>query len=80
MEKRVIATRRIQLELWQSEYRKAELLKHQTDMEVELQQFTTKGDKILDVPLAKIGRKGLFTKELEVAMLEGSAHVAVHSL
>ena len=80
MEKLVIATRRSQLALWQSEYIKAELLKHYPNMEVELQEFTTKGDKILDVPLAKIGGKGLFTKELEVAMLEGSAHLAVHSL
>ena len=80
MKKLVIATRRSQLALWQSEYIKAELLKHYPNMEVELQEFTTKGDKILDVPLAKIGGKGLFTKELEVAMLEGSAHLAVHSL
>jgi len=49
-------------------------------MEIVLQEFMTKGDKILDVPLAKIGGKGLFTKELEVAMLEGNAHLAVHSL
>ena len=49
-------------------------------MQIELQEFVTKGDKILDVPLAKIGGKGLFTKELEVAMLEGTAHLAVHSL
>ena len=69
MEKLVIATRRSQLALWQSEYIKA-----------QLQEFVTKGDKILDVPLAKIGGKGLFTKELEVAMLEGTAHLAVHSL
>ena len=80
MEKLVIATRRSQLALWQSEYIKAELLKHYPNMEVDLQEFTTKGDKILDVPLAKFGGKGLFTKELEVAMLEGSAHLAVHSL
>ena len=80
MEKLVIATRRSQLALWQSEYVKSLLQKHYPDMEIELQEFTTKGDKILDVPLAKIGGKGLFTKELEVAMLEGSAHLAVHSL
>lgn len=80
MRKLVIATRKSQLALWQSEYVKAELLKHYPDMEIELQEFSTKGDKILDVPLAKIGGKGLFTKELEVAMLEGIAHLAVHSL
>ena len=80
MEKLVIATRRSQLALWQSEYVKSLLQKHYPGMEIELQEFTTKGDKILDVPLAKIGGKGLFTKELEVAMLEGTAHLAVHSL
>ena len=80
MKKLVIATRRSQLALWQSEYVKAMLQEHYPDMEIELQEFVTKGDKILDVPLAKIGGKGLFTKELENAMLEGSAHLAVHSL
>jgi hydroxymethylbilane synthase len=72
MEKLVIATRRSQLALWQSEYVKAKLQEHYPDMQIELQEFVTKGDKILDVPLAKIGGKGLFTKELEVAMLEGT--------
>ncbi len=80
MDKLIIATRRSQLALWQSEYIKAELKKFYPEMEVELQEFVTKGDKILDVPLAKIGGKGLFTKELEVAMLNGEAHLAVHSL
>ncbi|MBS9782624.1 MAG: hydroxymethylbilane synthase [Arcobacter sp.] len=80
MEKLVIATRKSKLALWQSEYVKAELLKHYPNMEIELKEFSTKGDKILDVPLAKIGGKGLFTKELEVAMLNGEAHLAVHSL
>lgn len=80
MEKLVIATRKSKLAIWQSEYVKQELKKHYPHLEIELQEFSTKGDKILDVPLAKIGGKGLFTKELEVAMLEGSAHLAVHSL
>ena len=80
MEKLVIATRRSQLALWQSEYIKAQLQEFYPDMQIELQEFVTKGDKILDVPLAKIGGKGLFTKELEMAMLEGTAHLAVHSL
>ena len=80
MKKIVIATRKSQLALWQSEYIKSELQKHYPKLEIELQEFSTKGDKILDVPLAKIGGKGLFTKELEVAMLEGTAHLAVHSL
>jgi hydroxymethylbilane synthase len=80
MDKLVIATRRSQLALWQSEFIKAELQRHYPDMEIVLQEFVTKGDKILDVPLAKIGGKGLFTKELELAMLNGEAHLAVHSL
>ena len=80
MKKLVIATRRSQLALWQSEFVKSELQKHYPEMEISLQEFVTKGDKILDVPLAKIGGKGLFTKELEIAMLEGEAHLAVHSL
>ena len=80
MEKLVIATRRSKLALWQSEFIRDELKKHYPDMEITLQEFVTKGDKILDVPLAKIGGKGLFTKELEIAMLEGNAHLAVHSL
>lgn len=80
MEKLIIATRRSQLALWQSEYVKSLLQEHYPNMEVEVKEFMTKGDKILDVPLAKIGGKGLFTKELENAMLEGNAHLAVHSL
>jgi len=80
MEKLIIATRRSQLALWQSEYIKTQLLKHYPNMQIELKEFVTKGDKILDVPLAKIGGKGLFTKELEIAMLNGLAHLAVHSL
>jgi len=80
MEKLIIATRRSQLALWQSKYIKAQLLKHYPNMQIELKEFVTKGDKILDVPLAKIGGKGLFTKELEIAMLNGLAHLAVHSL
>ena len=70
MQKLVIATRRSQLALWQSEYIKAELLKHYPNMEVELQEFTTKGDKILDVPLAKIGGKGLLQKSLKLQCLK----------
>ena len=80
MKKLIIATRKSKLALWQSEHIKAELEKAFPDMEVELSEMSTKGDKILDTPLAKIGGKGLFTKELEDAMLEGRAHIAVHSL
>ena len=57
MEKLIIATRRSQLALWQSEFVKSELQKHYPNMEIVLQEFMTKGDKILDVPLAKIGGK-----------------------
>ncbi len=80
MEKLIIATRKSKLALWQSEYIKAELNKHYPDMEVELKTFSTRADKILDVPLAKIGGKGLFTKELEIALASKEADIAVHSL
>lgn len=80
MKKLIIATRRSKLALWQSEYVKAKLLEHYPDMEIELKEISTKADKILDVPLAKIGGKGLFTKELEVALANKEAHIAVHSL
>lgn len=75
-----IATRKSALALWQAEYVKAELEKFHTDLTVELVPMSTKGDKILDTPLAKIGGKGLFVKELEQAMLEGRADIAVHSM
>ncbi|RXJ76790.1 hydroxymethylbilane synthase [Arcobacter sp. F155] len=80
MKKIVIATRSSNLALWQSEYIKAQLNEHYPDLEVELKSFSTKADKILDVPLAKIGGKGLFTKELEIALLNKEADIAVHSL
>lgn len=75
-----IATRKSALALWQAEYVKAQLEKFHTDINVELVPMTTKGDIILDTPLAKVGGKGLFVKELEVAMLEGRADIAVHSM
>ena len=82
MQKRVvrIATRKSLLALWQAEYVKAELEKHHPGIQVELLGMTTKGDVILDTPLAKVGGKGLFVKELEVAMLENRADIAVHSM
>lgn len=80
MKKLIIATRGSKLALWQSEHVKEELEKAHPGLEVELSVMMTKGDKILDTPLAKIGGKGLFTKELEEAMLRGEAHIAVHSL
>jgi hydroxymethylbilane synthase len=75
-----IATRKSPLALWQAEHIKARLIELNPGLEVELVTFTTQGDKILDVPLAKIGGKGLFVKELEVAMLDGRADIAVHSM
>ncbi len=80
MQKLVIATRGSKLALWQSEHIKTLLEKAFEDLKVELKVMKTKGDKILDTPLAKIGGKGLFTKELEDAMLKREAHIAVHSL
>ncbi|MCH9814567.1 MAG: hydroxymethylbilane synthase [Epsilonproteobacteria bacterium] len=80
MNKLIIATRGSKLALWQSEHIKARLEAEHKGLEVELKVMKTKGDIILDTPLAKIGGKGLFTKELEDAMLNGEAHIAVHSL
>lgn len=75
-----IATRKSPLALWQAEHVKSRLLALNPELNVELVTFTTQGDKILDTPLAKIGGKGLFVKELEVAMLAGDADIAVHSM
>ena len=75
-----IATRESPLALWQAEYVKAELLRAHSGLRVELVPMTTRGDQILDSPLSRIGGKGLFIKELEVAMLEGHADIAVHSM
>lgn len=75
-----IGTRQSKLALWQTEHVKSELLKNHPGIEVEVIHINTKGDKILDVALSKIGDKGLFTKELETALLEGQVDLAVHSL
>ncbi|WP_024850095.1 hydroxymethylbilane synthase [Hydrogenovibrio kuenenii] len=75
-----IATRKSPLAMWQAEFVKAELEKAHSHLEVILLPMSTKGDKILDVPLAKIGGKGLFTKELEDRMMDGDADIAVHSM
>jgi hydroxymethylbilane synthase len=75
-----IATRKSPLALWQAEFVRAQLQHHHPVLRVELVTFTTRGDKILDTPLAKIGGKGLFVKELEMALLEGTADIAVHSM
>ncbi|MEM7078565.1 MAG: hydroxymethylbilane synthase [Pseudomonadota bacterium] len=74
-----IATRQSKLALWQAEFVAAELRRVHPDVEVELVKITTKGDRWLQAPLSEIGGKGLFVKELEVAMLEGRADLAVHS-
>lgn len=75
-----IATRKSALALWQAEYVKDELQKYHADLAVELVPLASRGDKILDVPLAKVGGKGLFVKELEQAILAGDADIAVHSM
>lgn len=75
-----IATRQSPLALWQAEYVKQQLELHHPGIRVDLLKFTTRGDKILDTPLAKIGGKGLFVKELEQALLAGEADIAVHSM
>lgn len=80
MKQLIIATRESKLALWQSEFIKEQLELAHPDLKVVLNPMTSKGDKILDTPLAKIGGKGLFTKELEDSMLEGTSHIAVHSL
>jgi hydroxymethylbilane synthase len=78
--KLTIGTRGSLLALWQAEHIKDELKKISPNVEVEIKVIKTTGDKILDVPLAKIGGKGLFTKEIEEAMLSGDVDIAVHSL
>jgi hydroxymethylbilane synthase len=78
-EKLVIGTRGSKLALWQSEYIKG-LVEKITGLPVELKIIKTTGDKILDVPLAKVGGKGLFTKELEVELLAGTVDLCVHSM
>ena len=75
-----IATRKSQLALWQAEYVRDILLQYHPDLKVELVKMTTQGDKILDTPLAKVGGKGLFVKELEAGLLSGDADIAVHSM
>ena len=75
----VIGTRGSKLALWQSEYIKGRL-EEITGLPVSLKIIKTTGDKILDVPLAKIGDKGLFVKEIELALLRGEVDFAVHSM
>jgi hydroxymethylbilane synthase len=75
-----IATRKSALALWQANHVQALLLEAHPDIEIELVKIVTQGDRILDRPLAEIGGKGLFLKELERAMLDGEADLAVHSM
>jgi len=75
-----IATRRSPLALWQAEYVSETLKNLDASVTTELVKIVTKGDKILDVPLAQVGGKGLFTKEIDEALLDGRADIAVHSM
>ncbi len=75
-----IATRESPLALWQAHYVRDALQAAHPGLEVKLLGMTSRGDQLLDVPLAKVGGKGLFVKELETALLDGSADIAVHSM
>ena len=75
-----IATRKSPLALWQAEHVRARLQAFHPELTIELVTMSTQGDRVLDSPLAKIGGKGLFVKELENGMLEGRADIAVHSM
>jgi hydroxymethylbilane synthase len=74
-----IGTRKSALALWQAEHVRARLRAHWPELQIELVEIVTEGDRILDRPLASIGGKGLFIKELEQAMFDGRADIAVHS-
>ncbi|MBO6179106.1 MAG: hydroxymethylbilane synthase [Selenomonadaceae bacterium] len=76
----VIGTRKSKLALWQANFVKIKLEEKYPRLKIRLKEIVTKGDKILDAPLSKIGGKGLFTKELEESMLSGEIDIAVHSL
>ncbi|NOZ25705.1 MAG: hydroxymethylbilane synthase [Nitrospirae bacterium] len=76
----IIGTRGSRLALWQAEWVKSELERLHPGLKVELNRIKTTGDKILDVPLAKVGGKGLFVKEIEEALLRRDADIAVHSM
>lgn len=76
----IIATRQSELALWQANFIAAQLRAAHPRLSVKLLPMTTKGDRLLDDSLAKIGGKGLFIKELETALLAGQAHIAVHSM
>src|SRR4051794_13565150 len=75
-----IVTRKSPLALWQAEHVRARLMATDPRLTVEFLAIHTSGDRILDAPLARFGGKGLFVKELEQALLQGAAEVAVHSM
>ena len=75
-----IGTRASKLALWQANWVKAALQENDAAQDIELVTIKTKGDKILDVPLAKVGGKGLFVKEIEQALLDQRIDIAVHSM
>ncbi len=75
-----IGTRKSQLALWQAEHVRAQLLAYCPSLKIELVKMTTQGDKVLDSPLAKVGGKGLFVKELELGLMDRRIDLAVHSL
>jgi hydroxymethylbilane synthase len=75
-----IGTRGSALALWQTEWVRGRLLAGNRDLDIEIVKIKTKGDKILDVPLAAVGGKGLFVKEIEEALLDGGIDLAVHSM
>ncbi len=76
----VLGSRGSQLALWQTNHVKTTLEKHFPEINLEIKIIKTTGDKLLDVALAKIGDKGLFTKQIETALLNGEIDLAVHSL
>lgn len=80
MKKIIIGSRGSQLALWQSEYIKAQIEKHDNSVTAEIKVISTKGDRILDTAIPEIGDKGLFTREIENELLEGTIDIAVHSL
>lgn len=80
MRKISIGTRGSKLALWQAEWVSSEIRKLKPDLEISLAKIKTTGDKILDVPLAKVGGKGLFVKEIEEALLRKDIDIAVHSM
>lgn len=75
-----IGTRKSALALWQAEHVRAQLIEHEPDLRAELVKITTSGDRILDRPLAAVGGKGLFIKELEQALFDDRIDLAVHSM